>query len=164
MMRDDSIEIDELVKEPEKKNNLMLYIGILLLFIAIMLFIVLISSDSIREEPILEEVEMREEIIIFEDIKGLSEELRDKGFTLYTTSTCPHCKAQKEYFGEYLSNIDVVECDTNPDEVCPYISAVPTWKTADNILLIGGGGYESLKRMSDYCNNGICILPENNDN
>lgn len=36
--------------------------------------------------------------------------LKNKELTIYGTSWCPHCKTQKEKFGEYLKEVNYVDC------------------------------------------------------
>ncbi len=37
--------------------------------------------------------------------------LTDKGFTMYGTERCPHCKAQKELFADDFTKVSYVDCD-----------------------------------------------------
>ncbi len=57
------------------------------------------------------------EILINTDVVEKSKDLlaaeclKEKNITMYGTEWCPHCKHQKEIFGEYFSYINFVNCD-----------------------------------------------------
>jgi len=63
----------------------------------------------------------------------LAKYLKEKGMILYGAYWCPHCKEQKELFGDAAQYLDYVECDAkgegaNPDEcVARGIEGYPTW-------------------------------------
>ncbi len=58
--------------------------------------------------------------------------LTEKGTTMYGAYWCPHCKSQKELFGESFKYINYVECDLggkqNPKCEQEGIKGYPTWK------------------------------------
>ena len=62
--------------------------------------------------------------------------LSEKKATIYGTEWCPHCKNQKELFGNSFQYIDYVDCDEN-GEAClaAGITGLPTWN-------INGQDYE----------------------
>lgn len=63
----------------------------------------------------------------------LAKFLKEKGMILYGAYWCPHCKEQKELFGDAAQYLDYVECDAkgenaNPDEcIARGIEGYPTW-------------------------------------
>lgn len=63
----------------------------------------------------------------------LAKYLAQQGMVLYGAYWCPHCKEQKELFGDAAKYLDYVECDAkgenaNPDEcVAKGIEGYPTW-------------------------------------
>lgn len=65
--------------------------------------------------------------------ENLAKFLKEKGMILYGAYWCPHCKEQKELFGDAAKYLDYVECDAkgegaNPDEcVARGIQGYPTW-------------------------------------
>jgi hypothetical protein len=65
--------------------------------------------------------------------ENLAKFLKEKGMILYGAYWCPHCKEQKELFGDAVQYLDYVECDAkgpnaNPDEcVARGIQGYPTW-------------------------------------
>ena len=65
-----------------------------------------------------------------EQIKTLAQCLTDKGFAMYGTDSCTHCKDQKAEFGESFSLINFTECIKN-EPVCTAkgIMLYPTWIT-----------------------------------
>jgi len=55
--------------------------------------------------------------------------LTDKGIVMYGTDWCPHCKNQKEMFGDSFKKIKYVNCDINKEECAiNRITGYPTWK------------------------------------
>ncbi|MDJ0625384.1 MAG: thioredoxin domain-containing protein [Candidatus Caenarcaniphilales bacterium] len=54
--------------------------------------------------------------------------LQEKGITMYGTSWCPHCKRQKETFGELFNYVNYVDCQADR-EVCVKngVHGYPTW-------------------------------------
>jgi glutaredoxin len=66
----------------------------------------------------------------------LAQCLTEKGAVLYKTEWCPHCKKQKEAFGNSLRYITMVDCD-DEKRVCQEegITGYPTW-------IIGGKQYQ----------------------
>jgi hypothetical protein len=63
----------------------------------------------------------------------LAKFLTQKGMVLYGAYWCPHCRNQKEMFGDAFQFIDYVECDAggpngNPEECkAKGIDSYPTW-------------------------------------
>lgn len=54
--------------------------------------------------------------------------LSEKGAKMFGTEWCPHCKNQKEQFGNSIQYIDYIDCDWNKDECLKYgIRGYPTW-------------------------------------
>jgi glutaredoxin len=54
--------------------------------------------------------------------------LTDSGAVFYGTSWCSHCNAQKELFGDAVSEVEFVDCDLSRD-LCSMagVTAFPTW-------------------------------------
>ncbi len=60
---------------------------------------------------------------------SLAKCLTEKGWTMYGAYWCPHCKAQKEFFGEEAFKfINYVEC-TEKTDLCnaKKVQGYPTW-------------------------------------
>jgi len=54
--------------------------------------------------------------------------LTEKGVKIYGTEWCPHCKNQKEMFGNSFQYVDYIDCDKNKDECNEAgIEGYPTW-------------------------------------
>lgn len=74
--------------------------------------------------------------------------ITSKGAVLYTSSTCPHCKTQKELFKDGVIYLDNVECLAMDgwSRVCKdnEVNAVPTWIFADGQRLTGATPLETL--------------------
>lgn len=69
--------------------------------------------------------------------------LQDKGAVFYGAFWCPHCRNQKEMFGDSADRLPYVECST-PDgksqlPICveKKITGYPTWEFADGSRLDG---------------------------
>jgi len=80
-----------------------------------------------------------------EDLEEFSSCIGEKA-ELYTTATCPHCKAQKDLFKIYVGNLNIIDCTENPD-ICveKEVRFVPTW-------IINGEKYigeKSLEKLSE---------------
>jgi len=133
--------------------------------------------NSLREKAIIEEYTNETSPVLNESLTGnvintptkqvvkteestklsLAQCLTETGAKLYTVYWCPHCEAQIKDFGEYASQLDVVECDPegeNPQvEACQEqrVTTFPTW-------IINGKKYEgtqSLEKLAEYsgCSN-----------
>jgi len=76
--------------------------------------------------------------------------LTNSGAVLYTTSTCPHCKDQKEMFGPAVEYLNQVVCDESSDaqEKCQNenITGVPTWVFGDGTR---ASGTQELGRLAE---------------
>jgi protein-disulfide isomerase len=59
---------------------------------------------------------------------GFAKCLTEKGVVLYISKYCPHCKNQKEMFGESVKFLNIIDC-ADKQQVCvaTSIEAVPTW-------------------------------------
>jgi hypothetical protein len=88
----------------------------------------------------------------------LAQELSARNITLYTTSTCPHCKAQKALFGAEIRYLRVVTCDIQPDEFCGTLSAVPTWRLPDGEIITGVLEFKNLQELIVGCTLTGCNL------
>ncbi|NYZ74883.1 hypothetical protein H0O03_01300 [Candidatus Micrarchaeota archaeon] len=81
------------------------------------------------------------------DPTKLAQCLTEKGWTMYGTTWCDHCKAQKEMFGnESFQYVDFVDCDQKPFE-CQQngAEAFPTWLNRDgSIKLVGRQALDTL--------------------
>ena len=55
--------------------------------------------------------------------------LTEQGIVMYGTEWCPHCKNQKELFGNSFQYINYIDCDKN-QRACDEagVSGYPTWK------------------------------------
>jgi uncharacterized lipoprotein NlpE involved in copper resistance len=60
---------------------------------------------------------------------ALGECLADNGWTMYGTSTCPHCKNQKALFGSSFEEVTYIDCIAESQK-CQIagISGVPVWR------------------------------------
>ncbi len=85
-------------------------------------------------------------------VETLAQCITEKGMKMYGADWCPHCKKQKEMFGESFAKVDYVECTT--DQVKCNIAGVegyPTWihkgqkyewiQTFENLAKITGCEY-----------------------
>ncbi|HLC47432.1 MAG TPA: hypothetical protein VJI75_06950 [Candidatus Nanoarchaeia archaeon] len=68
--------------------------------------------------------------------------LTEKGAVMYGTEWCPHCKTQKELFGDSFKYVNYVDCDKNSGEcIAKGIEGYPTW-------IIGGGKYPGVQQFT----------------
>ncbi len=72
----------------------------------------------------------------------LAQCLKDKGVVFYGAFWCPHCKTQKEDFGDAASALPYVECsnlDKSQTPICAAkkIMSYPTWRFPDGTELTG---------------------------
>lgn len=69
--------------------------------------------------------------------------IQDSGATFFGAFWCPHCKEQKELFGDAVTLLPYVECSTpdkqNQTQVCidENITGYPTWVLKDGERLKG---------------------------
>ncbi len=83
------------------------------------------------------------------EVEKLALCLKEKGAVMYGTYWCPHCKKQKEMFGEAFKYINYVECTEVPQK-CEEagIYGVPTWIFKNGTKLEGIQTLEKLKEVS----------------
>jgi glutaredoxin len=73
------------------------------------------------------------------------------GATMYGTEWCPHCKAQKEEFGNSFKLIDYVDCDKYMQQCQDAgVEGYPTWK-------INGTNYPGTQNLYDLAKNSGCV-------
>lgn len=79
---------------------------------------------------------------------GLAIHLREIGATMYGSFQCPHCLAQKHFFGRAFEFINYVECDPKGKNAHPSlciskgVTSYPTWE-------IGGKYYPGAKSLKE---------------
>ncbi len=87
--------------------------------------------------------------------------LKEKGVTFYGAFWCPHCKAQKQLFGDAAALLPYVECSTaNGNAQTQFcidkkITGYPTWEFADGSRLSGEQTFAQLAEKSK------CSVPAN---
>jgi thiol-disulfide isomerase/thioredoxin len=85
--------------------------------------------------------------------------LEEKGAKFYGAFWCPHCKAQKELFGNSAKKLPYVECSTADASaqtaICQEkkIESYPTWIFADESRVTGEQSFEELAAKTQ------CALP-----
>ncbi len=88
---------------------------------------------------------------------GLAIHLREIGATMYGSFQCPHCLAQKHFFGTAFNFINYVECDPkgkNSDPslcISKSVTSYPTWEIGGKYYL-GAKSLKELARISGYSN------------
>ncbi len=91
--------------------------------------------------------------------KQFAQCLKTTGTKMYGTSWCPHCKTQKEAFGDASSSLPYVECSTKDGAgqlpVCKTMKIVnyPTWVFKNGTRLTGEQTIETLAEKTN------CPLP-----
>ncbi len=103
-------------EERQKKFYLQPWFLILLFFIIFVILFLQFNEEKTVSDPILD---------------NFAKCLTEKGTVMYGAYWCPHCKSQKELFGESFKYIHYVECDLggkqNPECVEAGIEGYPTW-------------------------------------
>jgi uncharacterized membrane protein len=86
---------------------------------------------------------------------ALAMHLREIGATMYGSYQCPHCLAQKHFFGTAFKFINYVECDPKGKNADPSIclskgvTSYPTWEIGGKYYL-GAKSLKELARISGY--------------
>ncbi len=86
---------------------------------------------------------------------GLAIHLREIGATMYGSFQCPHCLAQKHFFGTAFNFINYVECDPQGKNSDPSLCiskgviSYPTWEIGGKNYL-GAKSLKELARISGY--------------
>lgn len=74
-----------------------------------------------------------------------------KGATMYGTEWCPHCKTQKELFGNSFKLVDYVDCDKYQNEcIGAGVEGYPTWK-------INGSNYPGTQNIYTLAEKSGCL-------
>jgi hypothetical protein len=123
------------------------------------------QQDAVVEDKVLPKAEAQNEPVVSKEADAvknttapviaqesaeakLAKCMTEKGAKLYTASTCPHCKVQKELFKDGLKYLDNTECKAMDGwaQACidNEINSVPTWIFADGQRLSGSTPLEAL--------------------
>ena len=143
-LSDEEKESAEAVFEQEKnnKNNWMLWVGLLLLFLVAFLTDNYFSTTKKIQTT---------------NHDFFANCLTKNGFVLYKTYVCPVCKEEEKIFGTSYPLLKTVECSpSGPKSQYAYckslnITAVPTWQYPDGTLNVGFLSLEELSTISG-CN------------
>tara|TARA_Y100000310_G_scaffold319200_1_gene374189 strand:+ start:625 stop:1002 length:378 start_codon:yes stop_codon:yes gene_type:complete len=75
--------------------------------------------------------------------------LTEQGVIMYGTEWCPHCKNNKELFGNSFQYVNYIDCDRNRDACADAnIRGYPTW----NVNGESYPGEQSLERLAQLAN------------
>lgn len=99
----------------KKNNRILLIIVIAVLLIGGLVYL----SQNTNKAPVVANPAQ---------VDSFAQCLADKGVKMYGAEWCPHCKEQKEMFGESFAKIEYVECTI--DQVKCNIAGIkgyPTW-------------------------------------
>lgn len=140
------------IKEVEKKESVFNAFNIFLIGIIVVLVIVAAVLFFSNKNP---------DGLSSSQRATLAQELSARNITLYTTSTCPHCKAQKAVFGAEIRYLRVITCDIQPDDFCGTLSAVPTWRLPDGEIITGVLEFKNLQELIVACTPVGCNLQGN---
>ncbi len=84
-----------------------------------------------------------------DDITTLASCLTDKGFKMYWTERCGHCKKQKETFGADFATVEYIDCDKDSAScTAAWIQWYPTWVDGDGQAFPWGKTLDQLKSLS----------------
>jgi len=112
-------------------RNILIFLGILLLAIAIYLFFKPASTGQYDE---------------------FAQCLTEKGIKMYGTGWCSYCQKQKDLFGSSFKYIDFVDCDRNKQEcLSAGVEGYPIWKMT-------GENYPGLQQLSRLAQLSGCEL------
>ena len=71
---------------------------------------------------------------------------------MYGTEWCPHCKNQKELFGDSFKQVDYIDCDIRKSECAQAgIKGYPTW-------IISGEKYPGVQQLGRLATLSGCKL------
>ncbi|MBU6310496.1 hypothetical protein KGO06_00990 [Patescibacteria group bacterium] len=91
---------------------------------------------------------------------ALAQCIRDSGAVFFGAWWCPHCREQKESFGDAAELLPYIECST-PDgkgqtKACidAKVNGYPTWRFADGTELKGAVPLQTLAAKTG------CVLPD----
>ncbi|MEM4166489.1 MAG: hypothetical protein QW153_01170 [Candidatus Bilamarchaeaceae archaeon] len=124
---------------------------------AIVLIFGIISTSSILQNPSLtDENQQNANLNKSFNMEEFAKCLTEKGAVLYGAYWCPHCRNQKELFGESIKYIKYVECQApngGQTEECTKagIDAYPTW-------IINGKKYLGEKKLSELASLTGCYI------
>jgi len=77
--------------------------------------------------------------------------LTSEGISMAGTEWCPHCKEQKELFGDSFQYIDYHDCDKEMNWcVEKGVQGYPTWVFPNRELYPGTRSIDQLKELSGY--------------
>lgn len=88
-------------------------------------------------------------------IDAFAQCLTDHGVKMYGAWWCPHCKAQKEQFGNSFSKIRYVECSepgsNDMNQICKdaKIEGYPTWEFQDKTRVSGEQKLEDIGKKAE---------------
>ena len=76
--------------------------------------------------------------------------LAENGAKMYGTEWCPHCKNQKELFGESFDKVDYIDCDLYRTK-CKQagVEGYPTWIFNDDTRVAGTQPLEELAKKAN---------------
>lgn len=143
-----------------KKN----WLSVVLLILIVIWFVVYGASKGVVPNNLAslpgvagETTTADDSIAIEQDkVAGLADYLTEKGYKLYGTFWCSHCKDQKDLFGDAVDRLDYVECSnedgTEQLEVCVQenIEVYPTWGLPDGTKRPGVMTLQQLADLSGY--------------
>lgn len=116
---------------------------ILLSLITVVTILVACSSSSSVYIPNTE---------VSPEIHNLASCLTEEDAIMYGTEWCPHCRNQKELFGESFEKIIYVNCETNPSACnAAGVTGYPTW-------VINGQRYSGTQQLTALAQNSGCQL------
>lgn len=110
-----------------------------------------ISKPILEEQPLLENspvINTKEEV---SPIASFAKCLTENGAVFYGSSTCGHCKAQKDLFGDAMEFVNYVECNPRAVNSAPEkciaanIEAYPTWIIGDQKII----GMQRLEQLAE---------------
>lgn len=86
------------------------------------------------------------------EVLNLAVCLTENDAVMYGTEWCPHCRNQKELFGDAFINVTYVNCEVNPSACnAAGVQAFPTW-------VINGQRYTGTQALATLSQNSGCPL------
>jgi glutaredoxin len=82
--------------------------------------------------------------------EALAKCLTEKGYAMAGTSWCPHCKEQKELFGDAFQYVTYHDCDEEADWCTEHnVEGYPSWISPQASVSPGVKPLRTLKNMAD---------------
>ncbi len=94
---------------------------------------------------------VRKVLLADSDVAALAGCLAARRVTMYGTSACSHCIAQKSLFGQHFARVPFVDCEASP-QVCQTatVKGYPTWVSSSSLAEQRKEGVVGLRELAKW--------------